>query len=303
MVMRSNEVVTDRSRVMYRRLWKVGRPLLAATVLLALGTNVSLARHHHHHFSRHGATATDFQKNAPGASTSTKGASRSGSQETGGTTNNAAGDFKAADKGVADQPGPAYKKPGGVGDAGHFHQTSPGGAVGNEIDTGITVHQGRDNGHPGRGNGFWKTSKTTDFKTTDLKKTKTDSPSGKWHKQSLRLVPRATGGVVKNAIGVTVDNSAGRKGTKKDGSGSGPPTSDGTTRNAVAGSGTTPLPSVEKPGAGNPGPPSPKGGIGNDSAIINGAGSTRVAFQGGALGGPAKGNVGVLNGTSIRLKH
>lgn len=303
MVMRRNEVVTDRSCVMHARLWKISRPLLAAAVLLALGTNVTLARHHHHHFSRQGATATDFQKNAPSASRSSKGVNLSGSPDTGRTTNNAAGDFKGTDKGVAEQSGPAYKKPGGVGDAGPFHQTSAGGPVGNEIDTSITVHQGRDNRRPGRGNGSWKTSKSTDLKTTDLKKTKSDSPSVKWHKHGLSFVSGATAGVRKNAIGISVNNSAGLKGTKKDGSGSGPPTSDGTTRNAIAGSGTTPLLSIERPGVGNPGSPPPKGGTGSDNATINGTGSTRVAFQGGVLGGPAKGNVGVLNGTSVRLKH
>jgi hypothetical protein len=284
MVMRRGDLVIDRSCVTHRRLWKISRPLLAAAVFLALATNVSFARHHHHHFSRHGATTTGFQKNAPDASTSTKGVSPLGSPATGPTTNTAAGDFKGVDKGVADQPGPAYKKPGGVGDAGHFHQTTPGGPVGNEIDTSITVHQGRDYKRPGRGNGFWKTSKTTDSKTTDLKKTKTDSPSVKWHKRGLSFVSGATAGVRKNAIGISVDNSAGLKGTKKDGSGSGPPTLDGTTRNAIAGSGTAPLPSIGKPGVGNPGSPPPKGGIGNDGAIISGAGSARVAFQGGGLG-------------------
>jgi hypothetical protein len=294
---------------MHRRLWEVGRPLLAAAVFLAMATDVSFARHHHHHFSRHGATATDFQKNAPGASTLTKGVSPFGSPHTGGTTNNAAGDFKGGDKGVADQPGPVYKKPGGVGDVktdSRFHQTSPGGPVGNEIDTSITVHQARDSRHPGRVNGLWKTSKTTDFKTTDLKKTKTDGPSGRWHKQSLSLGPRATG-VGKNAIGVTVDNSAGLKGTKKDASGSGPPTVDSTARNAIGGiadGGTTRLLSISEAGASNHRfPPGHKGSIATDGGKINGTGLSHVAFQGGALGGPAKGSVGVLNGTSIRPKH
>jgi hypothetical protein len=194
---------------------KVGPHLLAVLAFGAGSTNVAVARHHHGHHAGVGTAASQSGTNSPGVAKSpTATGGQQGSGPEGAVPDHVNAD--AADKGTADKSGLQSKTPPSVAaspdDARGIHRTVvPGGGIpqaglGAEIDTRVTVHQGRDT---------LKISRSLkDINVTLLKKTKTTVAPGTGlkieniHNHHLGSPVGSDGGVHRNAIGVAVDKTA-----------------------------------------------------------------------------------------------
>jgi hypothetical protein len=166
-----------------------------------------------------------------------------------------------------------------------------GGAKDNPIDTRITVQQGRT---PGK----------TGTKVGDPGKIGTANPSGIAGERRQISAPAAIGGA-KNAIGLSVNDHAGAKGTDTGHQGSAP-SGQGAGPSAIGGAAKAAVGNAAVGSSGaklaNPGASPIATTTAINRATINGTGLARPGSGPGIVGGPAK-TVAGINGTSIRPKH
>jgi len=311
---------------------KISRHLFALLAFSALSTNAAVARHHHgHHAGGGNATANT---SGTGTLNQAKPPTAIGGQPGSAPATDGGGpDHVNADstgKGPTDPSGQQSKigvvpAPGtSVNAQGRFHAVLPGGAQesgpGAEIDTRITVHQGR--------NAPKNNSKTlkaaigpgrtivpgTASPPTNPIAPVTNVGHRRAHDQHQKPPGVANGVPQRNAIGAVVDKSV------KPGNTS--PIGAAAPINTSTAAPTTN--SAPPPGAGamvhDPKPPiNPPSGatqIGNHAAgstalaivttsgpSINGTGMIRPGSGTGAVGGAAKIASGVVSGSSFRPKH
>jgi hypothetical protein len=287
------------------RLLRVSGCLLAGIAFLALGTDVSLARHNHHRSGKSGAVLGNAKAVAPPGSQPSPGPDASQAAKHG---------TDQGDKGVSERSGKKLPKIGdftkGDKDAGrgYFHSQAPGigvkggartgaqsgaGAT-NFIDLSITVQPGR-----------WSKKIS---KPTDAKKTTRAGSTENFHKHKETLAPDAKLGPARNAVGIL----GGSTGSTHTGPG---PAIDLTAKNAVGGGAKTDASSAgiglshQGPGAG-PGHLAPStvshqgfgaAGTGASNAVVSGN-VVRAGSGPGSAGGAAK-NMAGINGTMVRPRR
>ncbi|MGP0089647.1 MAG: hypothetical protein ACLPKB_06770 [Xanthobacteraceae bacterium] len=185
----------------------------------------------------------------------------------------------------------------------HFQTQAPvigaggskaGAAGANPIDLSVTVLPGR-----------WSKKGP---KPAGTKKTTIAGPTGNFHKHKENFAPSAKFGPARNAVGVSLDGSAGSPHT-----GTGPAIDLGTKNTAAVGGKTDGVAAgtdLSHQGAGNPSP-NPPSHQGFSAVIPEGSGANNAFVSGnvnrprpgpGSIGGAPK-NLAGINGTTIRPKR
>jgi hypothetical protein len=283
------------SYLTHERLPKLSQHLLAAVVLVAFATS-----------GRSEPATKDAAANAPtpanasaplgGGQPAAGPNAESGTPAANGGPASNAGSIGTVEK-ANSGPGSKTQTPAPSAPGGKAGVANTGGTGGNPIDLGITVYQGK-------GAGSKKATKTLNLNSS--KTGKVSGPVAKTTNAGQASTSHTTGGITKNAVGVSLNSTvAGAKGSKSDVSATGPRVTNGPTTNAigsVTSNSTTRVVTVVGT-SGKQGSPPPSGAAPANGAILNGTGLARVASHVGAVGGATKNAAGAINGTAVGPKR